>query len=271
MAHVLVYLQRSPRGLHPASSVALCVARDIGSTRGASVLGICPGDAGPFDDHMVAAAGKAGADQVIFVGPSGLRALVDRLRPKHVLMPWTPEAGAAAESSALDAPTPAWIGGPVDDISAFRRNMYIVAGSLPWHHMPGGIEAEFEGQVDQSVLPDWIAATGGAPQSSPGLYYVGPQDLDDNVRAGLANIGAQPVAPDYAMQHQGGTLLWLDAGPTGLPEALATRSPAARVIALPGPLTEMHTSWTMADWVIPGPWDAAVHQLSADHWRAALM
>ena len=37
------------------------------------------------------------------------------------------------------------------------------------------------------------------------------------------------------------------------------------------PLTEMHPTWKLADWVIPGPWDEALAQLQADHWKATLM
>lgn len=271
MAHVLVYLQRSPRGIHPASALALCVARDLGSQRGASVFALCPGDGGAFDDHVVAAAGRAGADQVVFVGPHGLQTMVERMRPKHLLTPWTVEADQAVQSAGLDRATPAWVGGPVPDISMFTRVVGIVAGTLPWHQLPSAIEAEFEGQVDQAPVPAWVSGSGGQPHHDPSLYYVAPADLDPNVRAQLEALGARAVGPDYAAQHQSGTLLWLDAGPGGLPEALAHRPPTASVIALPGQLTEIHASWSVADWVIPGPWEQAAQTLAADYWRAALM
>lgn len=271
MAHILVYIQRSPRGIHPASAVALCVARDLGSQRGASIFGLCLGDGGPFDEHVVAAAGKAGADQIMFVGPHGLRTMVDRLRPKHLLTPWTVEADQAVQAAGLDRATPAWIGGPVPDVSMFTRVVGIVAGTLPWHQMQIAIEAEFEGQVDQAPVPPWLAQTNGQLYHDPALYFVAPADLDPNVRAQFEALGAQAVGPDYAAQHQSGTLLWLDAGAGGLPEALAHRPRTANVIAMPGPLQEIHASWSVADWVIPGPWDQAAQTLAADHWRAALM
>ena len=55
MAHIVVYLQRTPHGLHPASAVGLCWARDIASERGATVTAVCPGDAGEFDRATLAA------------------------------------------------------------------------------------------------------------------------------------------------------------------------------------------------------------------------
>ena len=66
MAHILVYLQRTPGGLHPASSVALCRARDIASERGATITAICRGDAGPLDKGVAAAASRFGADVLVW-------------------------------------------------------------------------------------------------------------------------------------------------------------------------------------------------------------
>ena len=37
-----------------------------------------------------------------------------------------------------------------------------------------------------------------------------------------------------------------------------------------GEATEVHPSWTRADWVVPGPWPEAVKQLHSDLWKPAL-
>lgn len=272
MASVLVYLERSPKGLHPASALATCLARDIGTSRGASVLAVCLGDGGAFDDHVVAAAGKAGADQVVFVGPNGLRSMVDRLHPKHVFVPWTTAGNEAMHGAGLETEGTVWIGEPVTELKSLARVMGVVAGTLPWHQMPGLIEAEFDGEVDQASPPEWVSQATAPPVRDGSIYYVGPQDLAPEVKGALDGLGAQSVNPDYVNQHQSGTLLWLDAGPGGLPEPLRNRPPTARVIALPGgPLKEIHPSWTWADWVLPGPWEQALNELSGDAWKAALM
>jgi hypothetical protein len=270
MAHVLVYLQRSPRGLHPASAIAACVGRDLGSTRGASVFGLCPGDAGAFDDRVVAAAARAGIDQVVFVGPTGVRSLADRLHPRHVLVPWTAEAAASLSVAGLQPAVPRWVGGPIAELSELSPVAGVVAGTLPWHAQPGPIDAEFEGQVDQAQLPAWLAPGAPDPGVRGGLYFVAPQDLGADVRGLLEHLGARPVAPDYANAHDHGTLLWLDAGPAGLPPVLERRPPGAQVIAFPGPIGDIHPTWSLADWVLPGPWDQAVRELAAEHWKAAL-
>jgi hypothetical protein len=270
MASILVYLQRSPRGLHPASSVAACLARDLASSRGAAVLGVCAGDGGAFDGHVVDAAARAGCDQVLFVGPTGLRSLGERLQPRHLLVPWTSEGTAAVESAGLPAPEPRWVGGPATDEADLAPVEAIVAGALPWHAMPGPIETEFEGQVDKASLPEWVAASGGQVQHDGAMYFVAPQDLDPAVRGDLDALGARAVGPDFAGEHRSGTLLWLDAGPGGLPSVLAQRPATGCVIALPGPTTGIHRSWALADWVLVGPWDQAARRLHDEPWRAAL-
>ena len=54
MAHIVVYLQRTTRGLHPGSTVALCLAREI------------------------VEASRSGSDQVVFLGPEGIQKLFKR-------------------------------------------------------------------------------------------------------------------------------------------------------------------------------------------------
>ena len=62
MAHILVYAQRTPQGIHPARAAALCLARDIASDRGATVTAVCPGDAGRADQFVIGAVSRYGAD-----------------------------------------------------------------------------------------------------------------------------------------------------------------------------------------------------------------
>ena len=97
MAHILVYVQRTPHGIHPASAVALCLARDLGSDFGATITAVCPGDAGKANYKVSRAAGRFGADNLLFAGPTGLGTLQKRLNPGLVLTPWTAEGVAIAE------------------------------------------------------------------------------------------------------------------------------------------------------------------------------
>src|SRR5690554_6602695 len=94
MAHIVVYLQRTTRGLHPGSMLQMCVGRDVGHVRGASVRGVCLGDAAPLDDRLLVEASRVGADQIVFLGTEGIQNLFRQLAPRHVLAPYTREAGS---------------------------------------------------------------------------------------------------------------------------------------------------------------------------------
>jgi len=270
MANVLVYLQRSPHGIHPASMVATCVARDLASARGATVTGLCLGDGGNFDEHVVAKVSRAGADVVVFTGANGLRQLYDRLRPRFVLIPWTHDANAAVEAANLGPAVPRWVGGPQDDPDALDHVTAMVAGALPWHTMPDVLDPEYGDEVGNVEMPAWLAAAQGQLHRDERVTYVAPPDLDGSLRDALARFGAEPVAPDYAERHVSGTLLWLDAGPNGLPTALGNRPEHARVIMMPGPAGEPNDSWSISDWVLPGDWAGVIQRLETEDWRKAL-
>lgn len=280
MAHILVYLQRTPMGMHPASAVALCVARDLGSERGATVTGVCAGDAGPLDRAMVSGAARFGADVVVFCGPGGLERLDERLRPVHVLTPFTSEGLAAVQGLPsgpvvprwVDARRPAW--GAPDAVSG------IIAGVLPWHDLDESLEAEYQGDVERVPMPAWVhdvkvpVGPGGTEPlaiEDAELSYVAPEGIDADLRAKLTALAAQPVTPADVVASTSGTTLWLEPGAGPLPDALAQRGPAARIVLMPGPDGTFDASWALADWVLPGPWPRVLSDLSGAAWRRALM
>ena len=279
MAHVLVYLQRTPDGLHPGSAVALCVARDLSTERGATVTAVCPGDAGNLDEGIVRAASRFGADLVLFGGPKIVEHVQERLQPVHVLAPWTPEGLGAIEGIPGGPPTPRWLDDPSHSYNGADAVTAIIPGTLPWYDLTDTLEAEYEGGVEEVPLPGWVAGRqvssgAGAPgfraRPEGALSYVAPQDITAEVQGALRSLGAHPQTPDYAERHSEGTLLWLDAGPNGLPDELAERDPAARVILLPGPMATFHPSWKLADWVLPGAWNEALRDLHGELWNRAL-
>ncbi len=272
MAHLLVYLQRTPYGLHPASAVGVCLARDLASRWGATVTAIAMGDGGDADTAITNRASACGADIVHYVGEGGFRRSLERLRPRHVLLPWTSEAISIAEEAGLSAPQPRWVRGSqpdeeLDEVTA------IVAGGLPWHDFETRLEAEYEGEVASIGLPVWMSSP--IPLSTSGnerpLYFVGPSDLDDAVNNGLAELGARRITPDEAAQlPNASTLLWMDAGPNGLPQPIAERPPHIRVVLLPGASAQPGAAWGEAEFVLVGEWSLVVRELLSPVWRAAL-
>ncbi len=261
MAHILVYLQRTPGGLHPASAVALCRARDIASDRGATLTAIGAGDIGKLDHGIATAAGQFGADVLVFGGPRGLLELYEQLNPVHVLVPWTTEGLTAAEGLPTGPAVPRWMTtrhpswGGADSVTA------VVAGTLPWHSLDEVLEAEYQADVDEVTAPSWVAEVEAAigPDDAPPLLSVtgrGPmqwvcaQPVDAAAKTALTRLGAEPADSAEAAADSASTVLWLSAQP--IPPALAERPATTQLIVVPGADTGLDPSWQTAEWVLPG-------------------
>lgn len=281
MAHILVYLERTPDGLHPASAAGLCIARDIGSNRGATVTAVAPGDAGPLDAGVARAAGRFGADVLMFFARGGLDDLVSRLRPVHLLTPWTLEGLSAVQDLSLGPAIPRWIdearppGAGADTVTG------LVAGTLPWHAFDQALEPEYLGRVDEVPLASWVRgrsteveagdAPGFAMVPERPLQFVAPEGMDGEVMRKLEQLGASRVGPtELADIAVGTTVLWFQPGAGPLGDELAARPPGCRAMVFPGPDAVFDPSWTHADLVVPGAWPEAVARLLEPLWRAAL-
>ncbi len=277
MAHIAVYLQRTPQGLHPGSAVALCWARDIGSARGATVTAVCAGDAGERDQGLVEAAGRFGADVLLFCGPDGLPNLRDRLNPVHVLVPWTAEGRAIAQTLPEGPITPRWIERRSPPFATADAITGVVAGVLPWHSFEADVEAEYEGNVDDVPLPAWMnTAVGDEPTpvfqiagAGDDVTYIGPESVDRLVTQKLEALGATRRTWDEVLDATTGTTIVLTTAPLddqGMHERIAKRSAQHRILVLPGPDGELDPSWSHVDWVLPGRWPHALGTLLEGPW-----
>jgi hypothetical protein len=282
MAHVVVYLQRTTRGLHPGSAAALCLARDVGDARGATVLSLCLGDAGAFDDRLLVEAARCGTDQVVFLGPEGIQKLFRRLAPRHVFAPYTREAGSVLAQAGIGPMVGRWIDGPPGNLAKLEPVIGVVAGCLPWQQSPMQVEPEYEADVTQVELPDWLVAAAEqaadlttTAEPPPLMYYEAPgssQVLDTETKTALDVLGAFPVGPDAYRNYQQGTLLWFDSRGEGLPLELVERPPGLRVILLIGEREvsgPIDTSWGMADFVLSGKWATVVRDFNRAAWKSA--
>jgi hypothetical protein len=279
MAHILVHLQRTPMGMHPASAVALCLARDLGSERGATVTGVCAGDAGALDRAMVSGAARYGADVVVFCGPGGLERLHERLRPVHVLTPFTSEGLAAVQGLPTGPVVPRWVDARRPSWGAPDAVSGIVAGVLPWHDLDESLEAEYQGDVERVPMPAWVhdveapVGPGGTeplPIESPEVSFFAPEGIDAELRGRLSALGARAVGVSDVAASTKGTCIWLEPGAGPLPDALSQRGPASRVVLLPGPDGTFDASWALADWVLTGPWPRVLADLQGPAWQRAL-
>lgn len=280
MAHIAVHLQRTPQGLHPASAVALCWARDIGSARGATVTGLCIGDAGKADRSLVTAAARFGADVLLFGGPNGLRNLCERLNPVHVLVPFTPQGLATVAELERGPAMPRWVDRRSPPYATADAVTAVVAGVKPWHRFDGELDPEFEGDVDAAALPAFVHKTDDADAPAPPVFdlgatplgYVAPENLDPVVAAALRGQDAEPTSLEEGPHHAGGTTIVLQ--PPGSAVDLQERTDPGRVLVLTGPPTDEPTdvvpgAWKHADWVLPGRWSDVVASLSEGPWSHA--
>lgn len=281
MAHIAVHLQRTPQGLHPASAVALCWARDIGSARGATVTGLCIGDAGEADKGIVTAAARFGADVLQFSGPNGMRNLCERLNPVHVLVPFTPLGLATAAELELGPAMPRWVDRRSPPYATADAVTAVVAGVKPWHRFNGELDPEFEGDVDAAVLPAFVRKSDEDPDApapsvfdlgAPPLGYVAPANLDPVVATALRGLDAEPTTLEDGPHLRGGTTLILHA--CGTPIGLEARADGGRVLVLAGPPSdeptdEVPAEWKHADWVMPGRWADVIASLREGPWSQA--
>jgi len=285
MAHIAVHLQRTPQGLHPASAVALCWARDIGSARGATVTGLCIGDAGPTDQGIVTAASRFGADVLQFSGPNGLRNLCERLNPVHVLVPFTPLGLATAAELELGTAMPRWVDRRSPPYATADAVTAVVAGVKPWHRFNAELDPEYEGDVEAAPLPAFVRSSDTDPDPDPNapappvfdlgaapLGYVAPANLDPVIASALAGLGAEPTTLADGPHLRGGTTLVLHS--LGSPLALEARDDRGRVLVLAGPPSEEPSdqvpgAWKHADWVMPGRWADVIASLREGPWSQA--
>jgi hypothetical protein len=273
MAHVVVYLQRVPQGLHPASALALNMARDVAEARGATITGLALGDGGAFDQFIIEDASRAGADQIIFAGPRGLGGLVDRLRPVFILVPWTAHACGVLQASGFDLPTPRWVGGPQEDPLGLEVLTAVLPGALPWVQAPLLVEPEYEGAIAEAPLPTWIhdlATPTGQRWRDDAVRFVVPAAAPAALLDALVAFGATAIAPEEATTLTSGSVLWFDERIDGLPERLVHRDERLRVVLFPGPSDTPTPRWGIADWVLPGNWIEQAVRLAQEPWRNSL-
>jgi len=122
----------------------------------------------------------------------------------------------------------------------------------------------------EATLPGWVESTSGKLYHDLSLTFVAPPAIDDGVRTALKALGASEVTMEQAERHATGTLIWLDAGPSGLPSSLANRPEQAQVVLLPGPSGTPSPGWGLADFVLPGDWLETATRMHTEAWGASL-
>jgi hypothetical protein len=227
---------------------------------------VCPGDAGRADQFVIGAVSRFGADQLTFLGPSGMRPLYERLRPLLVFVPFTEEGLAGSELLGAGQPEPLWLRDPEVEWERLAALTATLTGALPWYELPAIIDADYDNEASLVDLPEWVAKI-DQHHGRGALRFYANGEPDATTRATLQSLGAKPVEQEYLDQHNNGTLLYFGAA---APETLGGRGPGARVMLFPGDRHDVDASWTRADWIIPGAWPEAVKQLHSELWRPVI-
>lgn len=275
MAHVVVYLQRTPGGLHPASAVAACTARALATERGAAMLGICPGLSDAWDPAMERAAGRFGCDRLLFAGPSDVLELVRRLRPVHMLVPWTSEGLSVAQGLGLGDPVPRIVVGPPPGHAPLDAVTAVAAGGLPWLDLPAALDAEYTADAGMVPLPAWIEAPPPTPPpdftplSGPPFRAVVHGAATAPVEAALAALGAAVIPAAQVGPFEAGTLLWIEQAPAVLPASLDDRAASTTVVVLSQALGDHgRDDLRFADWVFRGDPAARLRSFAGPPWTS---
>lgn len=263
MATLLVLLEASPFGIHPASALGLCVARDLASARGATVVASCEAQNPNADAAVLREATRRGADRMIFCDARQLKSLLPAMAPKCALAPATKKSRAKLTEIGGTDLTIAWVQGPADPPGELNGTIALMAGTLPWYELQAEIIPEYPGDDQLCDLREIPIPP--VPGHAPELRYVIDPELDSTkLRSELSLLGASELHPsDNASAH----CIRICIGES-LPDYAAEDQ---RWILVPGnPSLPIAGAWGEAWWVLPGkPYDA-IRNLHGQIWSSHL-
>lgn len=273
MATVVVFVLRDRTGIHPASAVSLCVARDLADRRGATVTALAMGDAGDLDHIVTREVARKGADQLVFVGPADLTSFAHRVVPRKVLVPNTPEGLDVLERLGLDVGETASlvVATAQEAKTATERRetgLLVTAGTLPWHDCPDAIEPDYGGAFEEGIPCPWVT---GAPQAESGGRLVA-LDHDAGLDASaLAELGVESVSADAIADLHDATLLASPAAVADHGETLRARHRSLKLVLIDAHAPPAGPAPDLAvDFALVGPSARVLGALKETSWRAAL-
>lgn len=274
MAHLLVYVQRTEGGIHPASAVAMCIARELASSKGATLLALCVGrDANPdAEAQIMRQSGRYGADRIHFANAKSIISQVRRIDPILSLAPHTAEGlEFLAQIKTNQRIAHHWQHLPYELPMHLPRLMSVVAGTPPWNNFSTQLTASYEEGLEEIASFSSQSENTAAPQQ---YCYYSATPLSAKIRDLLKPFSASEVTLEDFAQVQRARLFYFQAPDATFEiEALKLRSPGSQVFLLIDrePTTTVESDWTWADWVIPGPWDKTLAAFHNEMWQLILM
>lgn len=263
MATLLVLVEASPYGIHPASALSLCVARDLASERGATVVATLAPKDPSRDAQVLEEVTRRGADRMVFCSGEQLAEFLPSMAPRAILGPASEAGKDQLQALTGQDLTIAWVQGPVESPDAIEGPIALMAGTLPWHELQAELIPEYPGDDQLCDLREMQPAR--RPEARCPLRFVIDPALDNaQIRAELSLLGATEAV---AQESSRDSCICIYIGPD-LPE---TVQPLQRSILIPGDLDRpIQGDWGRADWVLPGtPYDA-LRGLHSQFWAPYL-
>lgn len=263
MATLLVLVEASPFGIHPASALGLCVARDLASARGATVVASCEANNPQADASVLREVTRRGADRMVFCNVEQLQSLMPAMAPKCALAPATPSSRQKLLELAGSELTIAWVQGPAEPPGELNGAIALLAGTLPWYDLQAEVIPEYPGDDQLCDLRELPVPPG--PDSAAELRYVIDPEFDNTqLRSELSLLGASEL---LAGDHPSPRCVKICIGQT-LP---SYATPEQRWVLIPGrPDTPIQSEWGAASWVLPGKAYDALRLLHGQNWSGHL-
>lgn len=273
MATVVVFVLRDRTGIHPASAVSLCVARDLADRRGAAVTALAMGDAGDLDHVVTREVARRGADQLLFVGPADLTSLAHRVVPRKVLVPNTPEGRDVLDRLGLDVSETASLvvatAQQSETAGTLREvGLLVTAGTLPWHDCPDAIEPDYGGAFEEGIPCPWVTEAG--EMESPRRLVALEHDTGLDASA-MTELGVETVTAEVIADLHDATLIASPAAVADHDATLRARHRSLKLVLVDahpppaGPAPEL-----AVDFALVGPSARVLGALKETSWRAAL-
>lgn len=259
MANLLVLVEACADGIHPASALSLCVARDLASSKGATVIATALARSPQRDAQVMQEVTRRGADRLIFCESEQLLAMMQSLSPQCVLGPATRGYQAQLAQLGGEDLTIAWVQGPAQDPVPLEGPVALLAGSLPWYDL-GQSQLIPEYPSDDQLCDLSGVPPASAPAAGSIRFVLDPQLDTPQLRAELALLKATELDREEALQPG---FIGIYIGST-LPASVRS---SQRWIMIPGdPNAPIQSDWGRAQWVLPGlPYDA-IRSLHQQRW-----
>jgi hypothetical protein len=228
------------------------------------------GDAGDRDNEVAAMCGRYGADQLLFVGPEDLERLKERVAPRRVFAPNTPEGQTLLAGLGIDdsETSTRLVERPMTrEELGDTAGLLLHAGTLPWHDLEDVIDPDYGEHFASGTPVPWGAV---ASEELPPAWYVLEGDPELSPEA-LAPLEPETIDEASLQSLERGCLLCSARGYDAAADAIASRDRAVHLCIVDEEDPPRSPSTRAAvDFVFASSAHEVAKALKEPEWREAL-